>query len=88
MKDQNKNFKMKTISKTKFMFGNGFCFLFSKTCSWEYKEKTNFLYFWNKKHVWLDEIKKKFFEEKIENTKICFYKDLNSNANSLNETDS
>ena len=32
--------------------------------------------------------KKKFFEEKIENTKICYYQDLNSNANSLNETDS
>ena len=27
------------------MFGNGFCFLFSKTCFWEYKEKTIFLYF-------------------------------------------
>ena len=32
--------------------------------------------------------KKKFFEEKIENTKICYYQDLNSNTNSLNETDS
>ena len=30
-----------------------------------------------------------FFEgKKIENTKICCYQDLNSNANSLNETDS
>ena len=27
------------------MFGNRFCFLFSKTCFWEYKEKTIFLYF-------------------------------------------
>ena len=43
----------------KFMFGNSFCFLFSKTCFWEYKEKTIFLYFWNKKHVWFVEIKKK-----------------------------
>ena len=41
-----------------------FCFLFSKTCFWEYKEKTNFLYFWNKKYVWLAEIKKIVFEEK------------------------
>ena len=40
------------------MFGNSFCFLFSKTCFWEYKEKTIFLYFWNQKHVWLVEIKK------------------------------
>ena len=32
--------------------------------------------------------KKKFFEEKMKNTKICCYKDLNSNANSLNETES
>ena len=58
------------------MFGNIFFFLFSKTCSWEYKEKKNFLYFWNQKHVWLVEIKKKkkFVEEKKkENTKICCY---------------
>ena len=33
---------------TKVMFGNRFCFLFSKTCFWEYKEKTIFLYFWIK----------------------------------------
>ena len=50
---------------TKVMFGNSFCFLFSKTCFWEYKEKTIFLYFGNQKYVWLVEIKKKqFFEEK------------------------
>ena len=54
------------------MFGNSFCFLLLKTCFWEYKEKTIFLYFWNKKHVWLVE-KKKEFEKKIENTKICYY---------------
>ena len=48
------------------MFGNRFCFLFSKTCFWEYKEKTIFLYFLNKKHVWLAEIKKiVFWKEKI-----------------------
>ena len=32
--------------------------------------------------------KKGFLKKKIENTKICSYQDLNSNANSLNETDS
>ena len=42
----------------KVMFGNSFYFLFSKTCFWEYKEKKNSLHFWNKKHVWLVEIKK------------------------------
>ena len=69
------------------MFGNNFYFIFSKTCLGEYKEKTIFLYFWNKKHVWLVEIlKNSFLKNKIENTKICCYYDLNSNANSLNET--
>ena len=35
-------------------------------------------------------LKIQFFEKKkkLENTKICRYQDLNSNANSLNETDS
>ena len=33
-------------------------------------------------------LKKQFFEEKIESTKICCYQDLNSNANSLNKIDS
>ena len=28
------------IGNTKAMFSNSFCFLFSKTCFWEYKEKT------------------------------------------------
>ena len=46
------------------MFGNSFCFLFSKTCFWEYKEKKIFLYFWNQKHVWLVEIKKYGFLRK------------------------
>ena len=27
------------VEKNKVMFGNSFCFLFSKTCFWEYKEK-------------------------------------------------
>ena len=47
--------------ENKIMLGNSFCFLFSKTCFWEYKEKTIFLYFLNKKHVWLVEIKKIVF---------------------------
>ena len=46
------------------MFGNIFCFLFSKICFWEYKEKTIFLYFEKKKHVWLVEIKKIVFLRK------------------------
>ena len=70
------------------MFGNSLCFLFSKTFFWEYKEKTNLLYFQNQKHVWLVEIKKSFLMKKIENIKICCYSDLNSNANSLSETNS
>ena len=32
--------------------------------------------------------KDSFLKKKIENTKICCYQDLNSNANSLNGTDS
>ena len=70
------------------MFGNNFCFPLSKTCFWEYNEKTIFLYFWNQNHVRLVEIKKIVLWKKIENTKICCYYDLNFNANSLNETDS
>ena len=30
--------------------------------------------------------KKKILKKKIENTKICYYYNLNSNANSLNKT--
>ena len=33
-------------------------------------------------------LEKQIFEEKIKNTKICCYQDLNSNVNSLNETNS
>ena len=43
-------------TKAKVIFGNSFYFLSSKTCFWEYKKKN--LYFWNKKYVWLAEIKK------------------------------
>ena len=76
----------------KVMFGNTFCFLFLKTCFGEYKKKKKkkiFLYFWNQKHVCLVEIKKNIFL-KNKNTKILKYviADLNSNANSLNETNS
>ena len=68
------NFVIFTLyPEAKVMFGNSFCFLFSKTCFIEYKEKTIFLYFWNQKHVWLVEIKKTVFWKKIENTKICCY---------------
>ena len=35
----------KGVERIKVMFGNSFCFLFSKTCFWKYKEKTIFLYF-------------------------------------------
>ena len=28
----------------KVMFGNRFCFLFFKTCFWDYKEKNNFFF--------------------------------------------
>ena len=55
---------MKIPPKNKVMFGNSFCFLFSKTCFGEYKEKTILLYFWNQKHVWLVEIKKDGFLRK------------------------
>ena len=49
------------------MFGNRFCFLFSKTYFGKCKEKTIFLYFWNQKHVWLVKIKKKivFLKKKM-----------------------
>ena len=53
---------------TKVMFSNKFCFLFLKTCFWEYKKiknKTIFLYFLNKKTclvIW--NLKRLFFEEK------------------------
>ena len=36
--------ELKVCSK-QTMFGNSFYFLFSKTCFWEYEEKTNFFFF-------------------------------------------
>ena len=71
------------------MFDNSFCFLFSKIFFQEYKEKKISCIFEIKNMFGQLKLKKKkkFFEEKIENTKICCYQDLNSNAYSLNETD-
>ena len=72
------------------MFGNSFCFLFSKTSFWEYKKKKKqFSCIFEIKNMFGQlKLKRWFFEKKIENTKICCYQDLNSNANSLNETNS
>ena len=46
------------------MFDNSFCFLFSKTCFWDYKEKTIFLYFLNKNMFGQLKLKEQIFEEK------------------------
>ena len=73
------------------MFGNSFRFLFSKTCLGECKEKTIFLYFEIKNMFGQLKFKKKkkfFGKKRKENSKICFYQDLNSNTISLNKTDS
>ena len=70
------------------MFGNSFCFLFSKTCFWEYNEKKIPCIFKIKNMFGQLKLKRYFFEKKIENTKICCYQDLNYNTNSLNEIDS
>ena len=72
------------------MFGNSICILFSKTCFWEYKEKKKqFSCIFEIKNMFSQlKLKKQFFEEKKENTKICYYYDLNYNANSLNKTNS
>ena len=67
------------------MFGNIFFFLFSKTCSWEYKEKKNYCIFEIKNMFGQLKLKNSFFVKKIENTKICCYQNLNSNDNLLNE---
>ena len=68
------------------MFGNIFCFLFSKTCFGEYKENYFLLFLKSKTYL---VIKKKSFQKKgIENTKVYRYQDLNFNANLLNEINS
>ena len=65
------------------MFGNGFYFLFSKSCFWEYKEKQFSCIFEIKNMFSQLKLKRQFFEEKKkENTKMCCYQDLNSNVNS------
>ena len=73
------------------MFGNSFCFLFSNFFFFlEYKEKKNSCIFEIKNMFGQLKLKKKkkFFEEKVENTKICCYQNLNFNINSLNEINS
>ena len=57
-----------------------FVFYFQKFVFGRIKKKQFYYIFEIKKHDWLVEIKKIFFEEKMENTKI------NYNANLLNET--
>ena len=68
------------------MFDNIFCFIFSKTCFWENKEKKNSYIFEIKNMFGQLKLKKQFFEKK--NAKICCYQNLNFNINSLNGTNS
>ena len=52
--------KMKfSIKKVRLSLVTVFVFYFQKLVFGNIKKKTIFLYFWNKKHVWLVEIKKK-----------------------------
>ena len=64
------------------LFGNNYCFLFSKTFFFENIIKKQF--------SCIFEIKNMFGQLKLKkkNTKIFCYQDLNSNANPLNKTDS
>ena len=66
------------------MFGNSFCFLFSKTCFQEYKEKKNSCIFEIKNMFGQLKLKIQLFEKK-KNTKICCNQDLKFNVNSLNK---
>ena len=66
------------------MFGNIFCFLFSKTCFGEYKEKL-FSSIFEIKNIFGYLNKKSFQKKGIENTKVYHYQNLNFNANLLNE---
>ena len=70
------------------MFGNRFCFLFQKLVFRNIKKKQFSCIFEIKKMFGQLKLKRQFFEEKIENTKICCNQDLKFNVNSLNETDS
>ena len=72
------------------MFGNYFYFSIFKNFFGEYKEKKKlFSCIFEIKNMFGQlKFKKKNLKKKIENTKICCYQDLNSNANSLNEIDS
>ena len=65
-----------------------FVFYFQKFVFGSIKKKQFYYIFKIKIMFGLVETKKIFFEEKIENTKICCYYDLNSNTNLLNEIDS
>ena len=64
LKKLRSSFWKSKLVRVYIIFGNSFCFLFSKNCFWEYKEKTIFLYFWNQKHIWLVKIKKIVFWRK------------------------
>ena len=70
------------------MSGNNFCFLFKKLDFGNIKKKKFSCIFEIKNMFGQLKFRKKKIEEKIENTKICCYQDLNSNANSLNKIDS
>ena len=70
------------------MFGNSFCFLFSKLVFGNKKRKQFSCIFEIKNMFGQLKLKNIFLKKKIENTKICCYQDLNSNANLLNKTDS
>ena len=59
------NVKTKKIG-TKVMFDNNFCFLFSKTCFWEYKEKKQFSCIFEIKNMFGQlKLKRWFLEKKI-----------------------
>ena len=77
---------MKKRKTNYVMFGNSFCFLFSKTFFGNIKKKQFSCIFEIKNILSQLKLKRQFFEKKIKNTKICCYQDLNYNANSLNET--
>ena len=65
-----------------------FIFYFQKLVS-ENIKKNQFSYIFEIKNMFgYLKLKKQFLKKKIENTKIFCYQDLNSNANSLNKTDS
>ena len=70
------------------MSGNNFCFLFKKLVFGNIKKRQFPCIFEIKNMFGQLKLKKIKLKKKIENTKICYYSDLNFNANSLNKTDS